>query len=152
MKCRRFFRRDEADTEQREELELYLDLTAKEFIERGMEPSAARTAARRKLGNATLILEEVYRMTTITFVEGALRDVRHTLRMIRNNPGFSAAALLSLALGIGANTAIFSVLNGVLIRPLPYPEPDALVGVFNTVVIQEQRFEDAGSRLACTAR
>ena len=63
--------------------------------------------------------------------------------MIRTRPGFSAAVLLSLALGIGANTAIFSVLNAVLIRPLPYPESDALVGVFNSLVIQGQVFEDA---------
>ncbi|MGH9718910.1 MAG: ABC transporter permease [Bryobacteraceae bacterium] len=143
MNWRRFFRRDEADVEQREELEFYLDITVKEYIERGMESSAARAAARRKLGNATLILEEVYRMNTLTLIEGALRDVRHALRMIRTRPGFSAAVLLSLALGIGANTAIFCVLNGVLIRPLPYPEPDRLVGVFNTVVIQGQLIENA---------
>jgi putative ABC transport system permease protein len=83
-------------------------------------------------------------MNALPFIEGTLRDMRHALRLIRTRPGFSAAAVLSLALGIAANTAIFSVLNGVLIRPLPYPEPDALVAVFNTVVIQGQRIENAG--------
>jgi predicted permease len=81
-------------------------------------------------------------MNTLTFIEGALRDARHALRMIRTKPGFSVAALLSLALGIGANTAIFSVLDAVLIRPLPYPGSDALAGVFNTLVVQGQLFED----------
>ena len=143
MNWRRFFRRGEADAEQRQELEFYLDLTTEEYIERGMEPAAARAAARRKLGNATLIREEVYRVNTLTFLEGVLRDARHALRMIRTKPGFSAAVLLSLALGIGANTAIFSVLNAVLIRPLPYPGSDALVGVFNSLTIQGQVFADA---------
>ena len=82
-------------------------------------------------------------MNTLTFVEGLLRDARHAVRMIRTKPGFSVAALLSLALGIGANTAIFSVLNAVLIRPLPYPGSDALVGVYNRLVIRGQVFEDA---------
>ena len=83
-------------------------------------------------------------MDTLAFLEGLLRDARHALRMIRMNPGFSAAAILSLALGIGANTAIFSVVNAVLIRPLPYPEPESLVGVFNSGVIQGETFNDMG--------
>jgi predicted permease len=140
---RRFFRRDEADAEQREELDFYIDLTAEEYIERRMEPTTAMAAARRKLGNTTLIREEVYRMNTLTFIESLLRDARHAARMIRTKPGFSAAVFLSLALGIGANTAIFSALNAVLIRPLPYPESDALVGVSNRMVFGGQVFEDA---------
>ena len=143
MNWRRFFRRDDADAEQREELDFYVDVTAQEYIERGMEPAEARAAARRKLGNTTQIREEVYRMNTLTFMEGLLRDARHAVRMIRTKPGFSVTVLLSLALGIGANTAIFSVLNAVLIRPLPYPGSDALVGVFNRIAIQGQVFEDA---------
>jgi predicted permease len=143
MNWRRFFRREEADAEQREELDFYVDVTAEEYIERGMEPAEARAAARRKLGNTTRIREEVYGMNTVTFIEGVLRDARHAMRTIRTKPGFSAAVLLSLALGIGANTAIFSVLNAVLIRPLPYPGSDALVGVYNRLAIQGQVFEDA---------
>jgi predicted permease len=81
-------------------------------------------------------------MNTLTFVEGVLRDLRHALRMIRTKPGFSIPALLSLALGIGANIAIFSVINAVLIRPLPYPHPEKLVGVFNSAVFSGQVIED----------
>ena len=73
-------------------------------------------------------------MNTLTFLESLLQDARHALRALATKPGFSIAALLSLALGIGANTAIFSVMNAILIRPLPYPHADALVGVFNRLV------------------
>jgi predicted permease len=143
MNWGRFLRREEADAEQREELNFYLDVTTEEYVERGMEPTAARAAARRKLGNTVQIREEVYRMNTLTFIEGLLQDARHAARILRTKPGFSAAILLSLALGIGANTAIFSILNAVLIRPLPYPESDRLVGVYNRFVIHGQVFDDA---------
>ncbi len=144
MNWRRFFHRGEADAEQREELEFYIDVTAEESVARGMEPAAARDAARKKLGNPLLIREEVYQMNTLLFLEQLLRDARHALRMIRLNPGFSAAAILSLALGIGANVAIFSVVHAVLIRPLPYPDAESLVGVFNSGTIQGQTFSDMG--------
>ena len=75
-------------------------------------------------------------MNTIDMVEGVLRDVRHVLRMLRRNPALSIAAVLSLALGIGAATTIFSMVNGILIRPLPYPDSDHLIGVFASGVIQ----------------
>jgi predicted permease len=143
MNWRRFFHRGEADAEQRDELDFYLDVTTQEYMERGMDPAAARAAARRKLGSTIHIREEIYRMNTLTLMDGLLQDARHAVRTIRSKPGFSVAVLLSLALGIGANTAIFSVLNAILIRPLPYPGSDALVGVFNRFVIQGQVFEDA---------
>ena len=82
-------------------------------------------------------------MNTVKFVEDVVRDVRHALRMIRTHPGFVLTVLLSLALGIGAVTAIFSVVNGVLIQPLSYPEADALVGVYNQFTIQGQVYKDA---------
>jgi putative ABC transport system permease protein len=144
MNWRRFLKRGDADAEQSEELEFYIAVTAEEYIARGMEPSAARDAARKKLGNPLLIREEVYQMNTLIFLEGLVRDVRHALRMIRMNRGFSAAAILSLALGIGANVAIFSVVNAVLIRPLPYPDAESLVGVFNSSMIEGVTFNDMG--------
>jgi hypothetical protein len=144
MNWRRFFHRSNANAEQNEELEFYIDVTMQEYIARGVEPRAARDAARKKLGNTTLIREEVYHMNTLAFLEGLLRDTRHALRMIRMHPGFSSTAILSLALGIGANVAIFSVVNAVLIRPLPYPEPESLVGVFNSGIIQGEKFSDIG--------
>jgi len=131
MNWKRFLRRKAADAEQQEELEFYVEVTVEEYVERGMSPEAARAAARRKLGNMTLIREEVYRMNTVTFAEDALRTGRQTLRLMRTHPGFVLTVVLSLALGIAANTTIFSVVHGVLIQPLPYPQPDALVGVYN---------------------
>ncbi len=144
MNWRRFFRRDEADAEQRGELESYIALTEEEYIARGMDPRAARDAAVKKLGNPLLISEEVYQMNTIVLLEGLLRDARHAFRMIRKSGGFSTAAILSLALGIGANVAIFCVVNAVLIRPLPYPEAESLVGVFNASTVQGETFGDMG--------
>jgi len=142
MNWRRFFHREQADAEQQQELEFYLEVTTEEHIARGMAPDTAREAARQKLGNTTSIREEVYEMNTLTLLEGLLRDCRHALRTIRLNPGFSTAAILSLALGIGANTAIFAVVNAVLIRPLPYERPEQLVGVFNSGVLQGEKFND----------
>jgi ABC-type antimicrobial peptide transport system permease subunit len=77
-------------------------------------------------------------MNTITFGEDALRSARHTVRLIGTHPGFVLTVVLSLGLGIGANTAIFSVVNGVLIQPLPYPHADALVGIYNRLTISGQ--------------
>ncbi|HLK69646.1 MAG TPA: ABC transporter permease [Bryobacteraceae bacterium] len=143
MNWRRFFQRQKADAEQREELDFYLQVTTEEYVSRGLDPVAAREAAQRKLGNTTLIREEIYRMNTLGFAESVLRDTRHALRMIRRNPGFSAATILTLALGIGANTAMFSVFSAVLIRPLSYPGSEALVGVANRLVVQGRVFEDS---------
>jgi predicted permease len=143
MNWKRFLRREAADAEQQEELEFYLDVTAEEYIGRGMNPEAARAAARRKLGNMTLIREEIYRMYTVTFAEDAIRTARQTVRLIRTHPGFVLTVVLSLALGIGANTTIFSVVHDVLIQPLAYPHADALVGIYNRVTIGGQVFKDA---------
>jgi hypothetical protein len=142
MSMRRFWRRGQADAEQQEELESYIEITAEEYVAQGMEVDEARRAARRKFGNLTRIREEVYEMNTATFVEGTLQEVRHASRMLRLNPAFSITAILTLALGIGATTAIFSVVNGVLIKPLPYPESDAIVRVTHSALFGKVRSRD----------
>src|SRR5262249_45757742 len=86
-------------------------------------------AARRKLGNTALVREEIYQMNTISWIDSAWRDVKHGLRLLRLNPGFAAVAVLSLALGVGANTAIFQLLEAVRIRTLPVADPGELVEV-----------------------
>jgi predicted permease len=129
MNWRRFFKREEADADLRQELESYLEITTNEYVARGMDPDAARAAARRKLGNSTLVREEIYYMNTIPFVESLSTALRYWFRTLGREPMFTAAATLTLALGIGATTAIFSVVNGVLIKPLPYPAADELLSV-----------------------
>ena len=129
MNWRRFLRRIDADSDLHRELESYLEHATDEFLARGLDPLAARTAACRKLGNITQVREEVYRMNTISFFEETARNVRFSIRTLRKNPAFSATAILTLAIGIGANTAVFSVVDGVLLKPLAFREPDRLVSI-----------------------
>jgi predicted permease len=109
------------------EIEAHLDLAAAENADRGMSPTAARDAARRRFGNVTLIRERAREAWGFPSLEALGRDLRLGLRGIRAAPGFSCVVILTLALGIGATTAIFSVVHAVLLAPLPYPEAERLV-------------------------
>jgi predicted permease len=125
----RFLERAKTDRDRLEELEQYIQMETDENVARGMPYAKARAAAHKKLGNSTLIREEIYSMNTIGVVDMLSRDIRYGLRTLRHNPVFTVAALLTIAIGIGANTAVFSVVNSVLIKPLPYPNSEQLVAL-----------------------
>ena len=114
------------------ELAAHLSMDIQERIEAGEEPRAARDAARRDLGEVTRITEDTRAAWGWTRVEQFVQDLRHAIRSARRNPGFTSAAVLTLALAIGATTAIFSFVYAALLRPLPFRQPDRIIRVFES--------------------
>ncbi|MFI5245528.1 MAG: ADOP family duplicated permease, partial [Gemmatimonadales bacterium] len=122
-------RRDALDGELSTELGEHLALLARDAEHAGLSHDDALAAARRRLGNTTRIREESRDSWGFRAIESVLQDLRHALRALRRAPGFTAAVVITLGLGMGATTAIFSVVNGVLLRPLPFPHEDRLVTI-----------------------
>src|SRR2546428_7980652 len=127
VSLKRFFFRSRWDDERARELEAHLGIERDDNLARGMTAEDARLAAQRKLGNRTLVREEIYQMNPISFLDNAWRDLRYGARLLRLNPSFAIVAILSLALGVGANTAIFQLLDAVRLRTLPVKDPQQLV-------------------------
>ena len=112
-----------------EELNTHLALLIEQNVERGMSPEAARRAAKLSLGGADQIKESVHDHRGLPLLETFVQDLRFALRMLRKSPGFSAVAILTLALGIGANSAVFSAIDAILLRPLPFPDANQLMQI-----------------------
>ena len=141
-------RRDEVEQEIREELQFHLDRRIEEKVAAGMTEAEARRAALRRFGDFQRIQRECYEARGVQarpergdgLMSSFWQDLRYGIRILARSPGFTAVAVLTLALGIGASTAIFSFINGVLLRPLPFKDPDRLVFVGGKSQRQETGF------------
>lgn len=127
------FRRDELNSTLDEELQFHVESRMRDNIRAGMEERDARADAMRRFGSRVLAKEQARDSNLVVFAEQALQDVRYALRSLSKSPGFAGLSIFVMALGIGANTSVFTVVNGALLRPLPFKEPDRLFLISHTV-------------------
>jgi putative ABC transport system permease protein len=141
-RIRALFRRDATTDEIREELHFHLEMRAAEYARHGLDADAARRAARLRFGNVAVIQDRGYDVRGGGILETVVQDVKYGLRQLGLRPSFSIVAVSTLALGIGVSTALFSVIDAALLRPLPYPNPEELV----TIDVEEGRPGPEASR------
>jgi len=122
-----------------DELQAHVDMRAAEHVAAGMAPDEARHEARRQFGNMALVKEDARGVDIVRWLETTAQNLGYAARMLRRSPGFTAAAILTLTLGIGANLATFTVVHGVLLNPLPFPHPEQLVRVYDDLRASNSR-------------
>jgi predicted permease len=130
MRLSRFFRRRDHDSELTQELEAHLRHEIDDYVEQGLSLQEATRRAHLKLGSTTRIREDIWKWNSLRPLEGMLRDLTYAARTLSRTPGFAIMAILVMALGIGANTALFTVVHSVLLKPLPFADPDRLVMLY----------------------
>src|ERR1700723_1364283 len=132
MNLRRFVQREKKDADLAEEIESHLAHEQDANAARGLSSEEAHRQAHLKFGNPRATRERIWRYRSVPWLEAAWRDLRFALRSLAKTPGFTAIAILVIAVGIGVNIAVFSVVNTVLLKPLTYPDPQSLVELMNT--------------------
>ena len=130
MSWRRFLRRSRADGDLAQEIDLYLAEEIEENVARGMSPDDARRRAYLKFGSPQQVRESVWQQNSVTLIDSAWRNLKYAARTLSRSPEFTLVAVLVMALGIGANIALFTVVRCVLLNPLPYRDPSQLVSLF----------------------
>src|SRR5579864_2085352 len=128
-RIRGLWRREELAQELDEELRAHLEMRAADNLARGMPEEDARYDAMKRFGNVTLMKERTREMDIVGWIETAAQDLKFAARMLRKSPGFTAIAVMTLALGIGANTAMFTVVESVMVRQLPYAHASRMVSI-----------------------
>ena len=125
-------RRSRAESDLEREIDLHIEQLTKQYIAEGMSEDQARVLARREFGPVNFTKEQCRDMRRLNLVEDFAKDLVYASRLLTKSPGFTLTAMLSLALGIGANTVVFSVLNALVLRPLPVAAPDRIYFVNNS--------------------
>src|ERR1700761_549453 len=127
MSLLRFLRRRRSDRDLASEIAAHLDAERAEYLDRGLTDEEAARRARIKFGSERRVHEVLWQQNSLAFFESILRDLKYALRSLAHAPGFAITVVLIMALGIGANTAVFSVMNAVLLKSLPVADPQQVV-------------------------
>jgi hypothetical protein len=150
LRLRSLFRRDRVEAELDEELRFHLECRIAQEVAAGKTPAEARRAALLAMDGLEQHKEECRDTRRVDVIENLIRDLQYAWRQLWKSPGFMAVAVLTLALGIGANSAIFSLVNTVLLRPLPYPRPDQVMLLYEQFdepnVVSYPNFADYSAR------